>query len=243
METRSLALRWFGLALCAGLSVASAAPAPAAHTSAHATRQQDTQARDTAKRHAQQWDLSVSEWNRYKQLQQGIDGYRSDKLDPITLLGMHARSRAERQKYARKLAHLEHDRVQRVLNFQKAYDQAWQKLYPNQQRVHADAMAKAMDAGQRDAQRLGLNRATRASVIVRTHGCDACRRTVQQLASSHTPMDIYVVDAGSDNAIRAWAKRIGLDPERVRAGDITLNHAPKRVAAQMAHASLPRVIR
>lgn len=243
MGSRLLRSRWLGLMLCAGLSAASAAPQPDAHTSTQNTQEQDTQARDTAKQHAEQWNLSVSDWKRYKHLKQGIDGYRSDKLDPITLLGMHARSQSERQKYARKLARMEHKRVQRVLGFQKAYDRASNKLYPDKKRVNAQAMANAMDAGQRDAQKLGLNQAARASVIVQAHDCAACRSKVQQLASSDTPMDIYIVGADSDDAIRAWAKRIGLDADRVRSGDITLNHAPQDVADQVTDDSLPRVIR
>ena len=213
-----------------------------AETTDQATQSCPTRETAIAKQRAKQWDLSVNEWERYKTLLQGIDGYRSDKLDPLTELGIRARSSAERRRYARKLARLEHDRAQRIMAFQKTYDQVFSQLYPQQTPVNADGMTQALMSGSQAAAKLGLDSGTRKAVFVRLHDCSACRAQVKQLAAADTPMDIFVIDADSDDAIRSWAMAVGLDPKRVRGGTITLTHAPSAVAQQLAGEPLPRVV-
>lgn len=57
---------------------------------------------------------------------------RTDKnhtLTPIEILGIHARSDAERAKYAEKAARYLHDDIERVLVFQEAFSAAFARLY------------------------------------------------------------------------------------------------------------------
>ena len=240
MTTHRLSLALIVLAL-AGPALAQSANNDTQGTRTRSSQAAHTQAEATEQRRAQQWGLSTNEWDRYKSLKQGIDGYRSKDLDPLTLLGMHARSDAERTRYARKLARLEHQRVERILNFQRAYDQAAQSLYPNEKRIRTDNLSASLSQGQRDAARLGLDSA-RVAIAVRPDDCQACIETVKRLAAKRRPMDIYVIGAGSDNAIRQWAVKTGLDPKRVRSGEITLNHAPRALASRIDADNLPRVL-
>src|SRR5699024_8548570 len=161
-----------------------------------------TQVDALSRKKAKQWHLSVDEWQRYKKLKQGFDGYLSDHLDPITLLGINARSTEERQRYARDLARLMHDHTERVLAFQKAYDKAFKSLYPNEQPVDTQSLGGALSQGQKAAQKLGLETARKA-VVVRASDCEACQKAVQRLAAAHTPMDIFVIGAKTDDDIRA----------------------------------------
>lgn len=207
-----------------------------------ATQINATRIQDTARAQAELWGLSLQEWNRYQRLLKGIAGYRSDKLDPIMLLGINARSPAERRTYAERLASLEHERMERILSFQRAYSAAFARLYPNEPRIATDSLANALTHGRRAAHRLGLAD-KRKAVFVRAHDCAACRASVMRLAAAHTPMDIFVIGADNDEAIRQWAKRIGLNPARVRSGEITLNHAPQAMAKALAGESLPRIIK
>lgn len=249
MPQHSISRVALALGIAAALSLPAAAQSPQAptmlkrpKTTDQATQSRQTREKTIAKQHAKQWGLSINEWERYKTLLKGIDDYRSDKLDPLTELGIRARSSAERRRYARKLARLDHDRTQRVLAFQKTYDQVFSQLYPDETPVNAQGMTQALMSGQKSAAKLGLDGSQRKAVFVRLHDCSACRRKVKQLASAGTPMDIFVVDAESDDAIRSWAMDADLDPERVRSGAITLNHAPKAVAKRLADDTLPRVI-
>lgn len=237
-----------GLAVAASLSLpvaAQSSQAPAMlkrpEPTEQATQARQTREKEIVRQRAQQWDLSVDEWERYQTLLKGVDGYRSDKLDPLTALGIRARSSEERRRYARKLARLEHDRTQRLLAFQNTYDQEFSQLYADETPVNATGMTQALMSGQQSAQKLGLDGGTRKTVFMRIHDCSACDRKVKQLASADTPMDIFIVDADSDAAIRSWATNLGLDPKRVRSGTITLNHAPTAIAEQLAGDTLPRV--
>ncbi len=246
MARRSFIGFSFGLTLALSLPVAAQSdPAPAMlkrpTTTDQATQSRETREKAITKQRAQQWDLSVSEWQRYKTLLKGIDGYRSDKLDPLTELGIRARSTAERRRYARKLARLEHERTQRVLAFQKTYDQVFSQMYAGQAPVNAQGMTQALMAGPQSAAKLGLDQSSRPAIVVRIHDCSACKRIVQKQANSQMPMDIYVVDADSDDAIRRWAMQVGLNPKRVRSGDITLNHAPQKLVRTIDADSLPHV--
>ncbi|MFC1102698.1 hypothetical protein ACFGYK_10630 [Pasteurella multocida] len=45
---------------------------------------------------AQEWGLTAEEWQRYLELQQGERGVWSPNLDPLTTLGIEAKTEAER---------------------------------------------------------------------------------------------------------------------------------------------------
>jgi integrating conjugative element protein (TIGR03759 family) len=62
-------------------------------------------------------------------------GVYSPNLDPLTALGIEARSDEERNHYAELQVHAEAQRVEKMLTYQRAYDAAWQRLYPGQLRV------------------------------------------------------------------------------------------------------------
>ena len=74
---------------------------------------------------ARLWDLSETEWRRYKQLMQGVRGSISPStISPIEVLGIHARDEAERQRYAEAWARVMYEDAGRILAFQHAYDAA-----------------------------------------------------------------------------------------------------------------------
>ncbi len=49
---------------------------------------------------AQEWGLNQQEWTRYQTLMQGPRGVYSPGIDPLTALGIEARSAEERRRYA-----------------------------------------------------------------------------------------------------------------------------------------------
>jgi hypothetical protein len=79
---------------------------------------------------AEAWGLSEQEWSRFEEIQRGPRSYWSPNLDPLTALGVEAHNDAERQRYAELQVRLEAQRAERELAYQRAYDDAWQRVYP-----------------------------------------------------------------------------------------------------------------
>jgi len=65
---------------------------------AHSSQSQITHSSDTQL--AQQWGLRDDEFARYRELMQGPLGIYSPNLDPLSALGIEARTDEERRRYA-----------------------------------------------------------------------------------------------------------------------------------------------
>lgn len=169
------------------------------------------------------WGLSEEEWRRYRQLMQGIRGSVSPAtLSPIEVLGIHARDAEERRRYAERWARAMREDAERILAFQRAYDAAGKRLYPNEPLI--------------DIQRLpSRNEKTRTlrpedHVLFFTRPeCPACEALWRKLVSHVNEVaviDVYVagVDTGDDEAVRRWAIEQGIDPAWVHNRRVTLNH-------------------
>ena len=185
---------------------------------------------------ARDWGLRTEEWARYRELMQGPLGVYSPNLDPLTALGIEARSDDERRRYAELQVRAEARRVEKTLAYQRAYDAAWQRLAPGVLRVNlsgANQTGSAADIPQG---------ADRTAVFVKD-GCPACNQTVLRLQSSNAEFDIYVVGSRADDThIRDWARRTRIDPAKVRAGHITLNHDGGRWLSLGLQGDLPAVV-
>lgn len=183
---------------------------------------------------ARDWGLSAEDWARYRKLMQGPLGVYSPNLDPLTALGIEARSDEERNRYAELQVQAESRRVGKTLAYQRAYDAAWQRLFPGQPRVSLPG-AKAPGAGNTGSGRL--------AVFVKAD-CAPCAQRVQQLQAAGTAFDLYMVGSRQDDArIRQWATQSGIDPARVRARTITLNHDAGRWLSLGLPGELPAVVR
>ena len=79
------------------------------------------------------WGLTEPEMQRAKMLLQGPRAaFSVPNLSPVEALGIHARSEAERRKYAELFARAFHQDVERSLAWNSAYQEAMQRLYPNE---------------------------------------------------------------------------------------------------------------
>jgi hypothetical protein len=91
----------------------------------------------------QMWGLSDDEMLRAKLLMLGPRGsFSVPNLSPVEALGIHARSDAERQKYAELFARAQYEDVQRVLAFQRAYDVAIGQLTAGQPMISFKGLPK-----------------------------------------------------------------------------------------------------
>lgn len=219
------------------LTPAEAQTTPTTTPSVATAREQPAATGISAEQQARDWGLRPEEWARYRQVMQGPLGIFSPNLDPLTALGIEARSDDERRRYAELQVQVEARRVEKTLAYQRAYDAAWQRLHPSMQRVSlpgANPIANTQDA---------LNGGGRVAVFVKDE-CAKCGELVQQLQASKTEFDLYMVGSRQDDArIREWAKRTQIDPVRVRSGTITLNHDAGRWLSLGLQGELPAVVR
>lgn len=181
---------------------------------------------DEARLRRQQWDLSDPEWSRYQELMHGIRGSISpDNISPIEVLGTHARSDQERQKYAEIWARMRHEDAERILAFQASFQEAVQKLYPNEPVIDYERFKHSRPT------QTHLDPGDRLLVFIKLKQCPDCQSLIQRL--SHHPqlkthqIDLYFVDTEpkkDDAGIRQWAQTQGLDAQRLKNRSITLNH-------------------
>jgi integrating conjugative element protein (TIGR03759 family) len=163
---------------------------------------------------------------------QGPLGIHSPNLDPLTALGIEARNDEERTRYAELQVRAEAYRVDRLLAYQRAYDAAWQRLFPGQPRV---SLSGASTSGSLESERL--------AVFVKAD-CAPCEQRVRQLQASGAGFDVYMTGSrGDDKSIRQWATRAGIDPAKVRVRKITLNHDAGRWLSLGLPGDLPAVLR
>lgn len=183
---------------------------------------------------ARDWGLQAEEWARYRQLLQGPLGVYSPNLDPLTALGIEARTDEERRRYAELQVQAEARRVEKTLAYQRAYDAAWQRLYPSLQPVTLTGAGSAIT---------GSSSPVRLAVFVK-EGCPACEQRVRQLQTEGAAFDLYMVGSRHEDArIRQWAAQVGIDSAKVRERTITLNHDGGLWLSIGVRGDLPAVVR
>jgi integrating conjugative element protein (TIGR03759 family) len=207
--------------------------------------------RSAAEHQAQQWGLQPQEWQRYQELMDGPLGIYSPGLDPLSALGISARDEAERRRYAEMQVMAETQRVERELVYQRAYDDAFRRLYPGLLPLGSLGLPGAGHSGSGSGLHRGLRSGVtdavlssgRLAVFVR-ETCAPCESKVAQLQQAGAAFDLYLVDSGLDDArIRRWATRAGIEPQKVFSRAITLNHDSGRWEALGLGGELPAVLK
>ncbi len=168
------------------------------------------------------WGLSAAEWQRYRTLMQGIRGSISPStISPIEVLGIHARDDVERRKYAEQWAVVMREDAERILAFQRAYDEAGRSLYPNEALIAVARLPHRSDDEQ------ALLRSDRVLLFARPDCavCDAILAKLLARLDRIGGVDVYLTDvaAGDESVIRDWAIGRGIRPEWVTSRRVTLN--------------------
>lgn len=138
-------------ALC--VSLAGNAQTQATSTQIERTQTTGTQARSSASQStgldahdrllAEIWGLTDEEMTRAKVLLQGPRAaFSVPNLSPIEALGIHARTDAERRRYAEMMAKAVYADVQRSLAWDAAYQQAISRLVGNSPMVSFEGLPK-----------------------------------------------------------------------------------------------------
>ena len=105
---------------------------------------------------AQIWNLSDEEMRRAKVLLQGPrKSFSVANLSPVEALGIHARTDAERRKYAEMFARAFHQDVERSLAWNAAFTEAMARLYPGEPVIdHGGIQPVTAPLGAADAMHL-----------------------------------------------------------------------------------------
>lgn len=158
--------------------------------------------------------ISKDEYARYRSIKDGMRGIQSPGLDPLSTLGIEAKSDLERRRYAELWVKQEYERTEKELKFQREVDAAWKRLMPNMLPVNmGNAAGIAHDSG------------GRLALFVRAADCQRCDARLSAVLADKRPVDIYLVDSeGSDQKLRNWAQQHGIPAVQVRERRITLNH-------------------
>ncbi|MBF8791574.1 TIGR03759 family integrating conjugative element protein [Pseudomonas monteilii] len=189
---------------------------------------------------AQEWGLTSKEYERYQEIMQGPRGVYSPGLDPLTALGVEARSDSERRRFAELQVQAERQRVDRELAYQRAYDEAYQRLYPGTKAIEISSSSTSQGGSSASGQALEGN--GRLALFVKDD-CVPCIDQVKRLQASQTPFDLYFVGSQNDDErIRRWAILAGVDPSNVKSRLITLNHDQGRWVRLGLGGSLPAAV-
>lgn len=164
---------------------------------------------NTLQQQSESWGLSQEEYLHYQEFMAGPRGIQSPGLDPLTALGIEARTDAERRRFAELWVKHEFTRTEKELQFQREVDAAWKRLFPDVMPVN---MGKAIPE-------------RRLAVFVKSTDCSLCESRLQKLLAAGRELDIYLVDSNGDDAkLRQWAKDHLIPVDKVRSRQITLNH-------------------
>ncbi|MFJ4443348.1 TIGR03759 family integrating conjugative element protein [Pseudomonas sp. NPDC089422] len=191
----------------------------------------------TGERAARDWGLNPEEWSRYQQLMQGPLGTYSPTLDPLSALGIEAQSDSERQRYAALQVQAEARRVEKLLAYQRAYDAAWKKQFPNILPVRLIGTSSPFPKVSLPAG------GGRLALFVKA-ACARCTAQAQRLQAEGTSFDLYLVGSRQDDALlRQWARTANISADRVRDRSITLNHDGGRWLSLGLSGDLPALVR
>ena len=186
---------------------------------------------------AKQWGLSQTDWQRYVELMMSQRGIWSPGLDPLTALGVEARTDDERRRYAELWAQQEHDRVERERAFAMEVSEAFKRLYPGEVPLEFPPEDASNEHVETQAGRLLL-------FASNTTDCRDQLKQLQDALGGSMSMDIYVSGFSDDDALRGWAATQKIDLDAVRAGRITINHERGQLhQLSVAKETLPQLMR
>ncbi len=162
---------------------------------------------------AKSWDLLPKDWMDYQTLMQGPRGLWSPDLDPITVLGIHAKTASEREHYARKLVKIERQRVEQELAFEAAYQAAQAQLFGD---------IPLYRQGPAPAGGYGEAKSTQTVDFFLKLPCKVCEPKLSALIEAGVTVNIYFVGATA-KTIKKWAVTMKISPARVSSKQVTLN--------------------
>lgn len=189
---------------------------------------------------AQEWGLNQQEWTRYQTLMQGPRGVYSPGIDPLTALGIEARSAEERRRYADLQVQAERPGREGT----RLPARIRRSLRPRLSRRGVIRLTESSTANPSGTPNMSpaLQSSGRLALFVQDN-CTACIQRVRDLQQAEKEFDLYFVGSQNDaERVRHWAILAGVDPKKVRSKQITLNHDEGRWMALGLGGALPALV-
>jgi len=166
---------------------------------------------------------------------QGPRGIWSPKLDPLTVLGIHAKNERERRRIALVQIKLEHQRLSNELAYDRVYHQVGKEYFGNRllvdtrqlkRRISLSNKANALNRVQNSMQ-VG----DRLLLFVSLSNCKKCKTTAYQAidrvkGNKGLGVDIFFVGATEKHKdeIQRWAKSMSISKLAIKHGNVSLNY-------------------
>ncbi len=198
---------------------------------------------------AKRWGITAQDWSRYEELMSGKGKFLWKYHDPITVLGLNARSPNERDRYAELLAKQEYTSTLNLILLDRAYNEAFNRLYGNIPAIDTAMLDNGNDNlfGSLGSNSTPFNMPTfigepgdRYISFVDTNNCPDCIELLAPLINSNLPgvsIDIHFTNSTRSD-INRWAMNMGIRVSSVKDGKITLN-PPSKLYSEYGKPKIP----
>ena len=160
------------------------------------------------------WGLTESDWERYTEIMAGPRGIWSPDISPVSALGIHAKTEAERSRYAEIAAKQD---WQRLMD-----ERAWFRTYAV---VKDRYFTRELEKLQEHQPSLNTLSGSDHLVLFTDDSCNPqCRRALHRAQKTGAQLDIFFVGVSDASTIGDWAKANQIPPKAVnQTGEISLN--------------------
>lgn len=186
------------------------------------------------------WGITKEEYARFIYLKRNTPrGVITPQANPLYYLGLEARSAAERQRYAEKVAQMEFENFQKGAEWRAAVQAAAVKLYGQGDLVDlrkGEAFEQTLEktassyGGSKRASVIGYGGAGVTRKLYVKSDCDEClpayKKALRELTSGVlTRLEIIFPSGATDLQIRQWATKAGVPIELNKRGVVELRQA------------------
>jgi integrating conjugative element protein (TIGR03759 family) len=168
---------------------------------------------------SKQWQLTETDWLKYKMIMKGPRGTWSPGLDPLTALGVSETDISERKRYAEIWMRVETRRAELEIAFEIERQIAAKKLHGNQQLIKNKQWIEKWEEDQIEIHKTVF-------LFADAKCLEKCKKLTGEVIgsiSTHTQLEVYFNDSTTSEEIGVWAAFMKIPPETVRSKKITLN--------------------
>jgi len=185
---------------------------------------------------AERWRITPEEYTNFEYIMQGPLGKWNPTIDPLLALGIYADTEVEQQRYAELYAQQEYALTVKTQAFERAYQEAFRRLYPDATIIANELMQK-YHQHQKNKKGKSVVNANQMAMAVQASDrivyfarldCNVCQADILRLQKTLTErgdvaVDIYLPEKSSQEQARQWANNYRIDPKLVEAKRLTIN--------------------